>query len=264
MDAVTPSGPPVAGHRVAVVVPTLGRRLDYLRESLESIRGAGDALILLVAPAAFDASALIAEGLADSKIDEAVPGLTAAINQGFASLPADVEYAAWLGDDDRLHAGALDDAVAVLDRKPRSVAVYGACEYIDGEGRRVWRNRSGWWAAPLLRFGPDLIPQPGSLFRRSALDEVGPLRTDLGWAMDFDLFIRLSKVGRLTYLPRTLADFRWHADSLSVRAREDSVREASEVRRAHLPGWLRPVSGIWEWPVRQATLRAAGLVKEHE
>jgi GT2 family glycosyltransferase len=247
--------------RTTVVVPTLGRRPDYLVESLGSIRAGGDAHILIVGPADFDAGDLIARGLADEKIDETGRSLAAAINQGFDAAPAQAEFLAWLGDDDRLHDGAIRDAEAALDAHPRDAAVYGACDYIDGEGRPVWRNRSGWWASPLLRVGPDLVPQPGSLFRRSAVRAAGPLRTDLGWAFDFDFFIRLSKVGRLRYLPRTLADFRWHADSLSVKQRQDSVREASEVRRAHLPGWLRPVSVVWEGPVRFATLRAAGLVK---
>ncbi|HWK20772.1 MAG TPA: glycosyltransferase [Microbacteriaceae bacterium] len=247
--------------RTLVVVPTLGRRLDYLRESLASIREAGDSRILIVAPAAFDASELIDAGLADEKIDEAVPALAAAINQGFATAGPEVEYLAWLGDDDLIRPGVLDRSTAFLAAHPRSVATYGACDYIDAEGATVWRNRSGWWAAPLLRIGPDLVPQPGSVFRRSAVDRIGPLRQDLGWAFDFDFYIRLSKAGRLSYLKETVASFRWHPDSLSVRQRGDSVREASEVRVAHLPRWLRPVSGLWEAPVRWATMRAAGLVK---
>ena len=244
------------------MVPTLGRRPDYLRESLASIRAAGDARILLIAPAGFDASELIAEGLADAESAERTPGLTASINQGFSEAGDSIEFLAWLGDDDRLHPGAIAAAEQALDRRSRASAAYGACDYIDGEGNRVWRNRSGWWAAPLLRFGPNLVPQPGSLFRRSAIEAVGPLREDLGWAMDFDLFIRLSKTGRLVYVPRTLADFRWHASSLTVRDRRASVAEASAVRVAHLPRWLRPVSVVWEAPVRWATLRAAGLVND--
>jgi len=247
--------------RTLVVVPTLGRRLDYLRASLASIREAGDARILIVAPASFDATELIAEGLADEKADERRPGLTASINQGFAAAGEGVEFLAWLGDDDLLRPGAIARSEAHFDAHPKTVATYGACDYIGPDGEQVWRNRSGWWAAPLLRFGPDLIPQPGSLFRRSAVEEVGPLREDLGWAMDFDFFIRLGKVGRLAYLGETLASFRWHPDSLSVRQRQDSVREASEVRVSHLPRWLRPLSGLWEAPVRWATLRAAGLVR---
>lgn len=253
----------MTASRTTVIVPTLGRREEFLGQSLRSIRAAGDAYVLMVAPAGFDASALIAEGLVDEKVDETGRSLAAAINQGFAAVPDGTEFLAWLGDDDLLRPGSLTVTSEFLAAHPRSSAVYGGCDYIDEQGRKVWKNDSGWWAAPLLRIGPDLVPQPGSLFRRSSVLEVGELRTDLGWAFDFDFFIRLSKVGRLSYLSRTLADFRWHSDSLSVGQRSDSVREASVVRRSHLPAWLRPVSVLWEGPVRWATFRASALVKEH-
>lgn len=248
--------------RTAVVVPTLGRRPVFLDRSLRSIRAAGEAFVLMVAPAGYDAEPLLRSGLIDRKIDETGKSLAAAINQAFAALPSEIEFLAWLGDDDLLRPDALRLTEAFLSSHPRSAAVYGRCDYIDENDRVLWVNRSGPWAAPLLRVGPDLIPQPGSLFRRSSVDRVGQLRTDLGWAFDFDFFIRLGRVGRLSYLRSTLAAFRWHSDSLSVGQRSDSVREASEVRRSHLPAWLRPVSVLWERPVQWATFRAAGLVKE--
>jgi hypothetical protein len=253
----------MTASRTAVIVPTLGRRAEFLQQSLRSIRAAGDAYVLMVAPAAFDASALLADGLIDEKVDETGRSLAAAINQGFAAVPDGTEFLAWLGDDDLLRPGSLTATSEFLASHPRSSAVYGGCDYIDENGRKVWKNDSGPWAAPLLRVGPDLVPQPGSLFRRSSVEEVGELRTDLGWAFDFDFFIRLSKVGRLSFLRQTLADFRWHSDSLSVGQRADSVREASLVRRSHLPAWLRPDSVLWEGPVRWATYRASALVKEN-
>jgi hypothetical protein len=252
----------VTDPRVAVVVPTLGQRPRFLPACLRSLRDAGAGLVVLVAPASFDASALIAEGLVDTKLDETGRSLPAAIDQGFASLPPEVEYIAWLGDDDLLRPDAIRIAAAYLDGHPRSSAVYGRCDYIDEDGRVVWSNRSGPWAVPLLRFGPNLIPQPGSLFRRSSYERTPPLREDLGWAFDMELFIQLSKVGRVSYLPRTLAAFRWHADSLTVGQRRESVAQASSIRREHLPAWMRPISIVWEGPVRWATFRASALVKE--
>ena len=133
---------------------------------------------------------------------------------------------------------------------------FGACDYIDTEGHVVWINKSGQWAALLLRVGPDLIPQPGALFRRAAFEAVGGLQSNLGWAFDFDLFIRLSKVGKLKYIDKTLAQFRWHPESLSVEHRKKSVAEASQIRVSHLPPLLRPISFLWEYPVQQATLVA--------
>lgn len=244
----------------AVVVPTLGQRDDYLQLSLRSIREAGESYILLVAPASFDTTALTADGLIDAAVAETGTSLPAAINQGFAALPADVRYVAWLGDDDLLRPRSLEITKAYLDKHQKSAMVYGRCDYIDESGTVVWTNKSGAWAAPLLRVGPDLIPQPGSLFRRSAFESTGGLRTDLGWAFDLDIFLRLAKFGKLSYVRTTLAAFRWHAGSLSVGQRGSSVREASQVRREFLPAWIRPISGIWERPVRWATNRAGDFV----
>ncbi len=250
----------MTGPRTAVVVPTLGERPEYLEQALRSIRDAGDAWILIVAPARFDASDLIASGLADEKVDETGRSLPEAIEQGFAALPNSVEYLSWLGDDDLLRGDSLRITSDFLDEHPRSSAVYGRCDYINENNDLVWHNRSGAWAAPLLRVGPDLIPQPGSLFRRESYRQTDGLRTDLGWAFDMDIFLQLARVGRLSYVPRTLAAFRWHTESLSVAQRGRSVAEASQVRRAHLPRIVRPISVLWEGPVRWATHRAGSVV----
>lgn len=246
--------------RVGIVVPTLGERLDYLRLCLRSIRAAGDAHILLVGPVTLNVEALRSEGLLDSFVEDEKSGLPAAINQGVSNMPATIKYLNWLGDDDLLTPGSLDACKRILDSRDDVVMVFGSCDYVNSKGDAVWKNQSGPWAVPLLRFGPDLIPQPGALFRRSTFEEVGELKTNLGWAFDFDLFIRLSKVGKLAYLKQTLAQFRWHPESLSVEHRKQSVYEASQVRLAHLPTWMRPVSFLWEYPVRQATLVAGSLV----
>jgi GT2 family glycosyltransferase len=225
-----------------------------------SIRAAGDTHILIVAPESFDGNALKYESLIDALLVDAGAGLATAINHGIRALPSSVEYVNWLGDDDILTPGSLNVTAEMLDLENQAVMAFGACDYIDGEGKKVWENHSGQWAVPLLRFGPDLIPQPGSLFRRSAFETAGGLNPNFGWAFDFDLFIRLSKVGKLKYVNKTLAQFRWHPESLSVGQRKKSVAEASKVRISHLPIWLRPFSFVWEWPVRQATLIAGKRV----
>ena len=247
-------------QRVGIVVPTLGNRPDYLEKCLRSIRAAGDAHILLVTPSSLQTSALESASLIDSVVNDAGGGLASAINQGIRALPETVEYTNWLGDDDLLIAGSLKNSAQVLDSDPKVVMTFGACEYIDSNGKSVWQNRSGQWAVPLLRFGPDLVPQPGALFRRSAFESIGGLNVNFGWAFDFDLFIRMSKIGMLKYLNQTLAQFRWHPESLSVEHRKKSVAEASMVRVAHLPRFLKPISFIWEYPVRQATLIAGKRV----
>jgi hypothetical protein len=247
--------------RVGIVVPTIGGRPEYLPLSLASIRAAiddpKDVYILLVGRPGFDPKPY--EHLIDEYRDEPEPGLAAKINFGLRALPSDIEFFNWIGDDDLLTPGSLSIALKTITDPRHSsqgippVLVFGGCEYIDPAGKPIWNQKSGQWAVPLLRFGPQLIPQPGALYRRDAFEAVGGLSTNFGWAFDFNLFLSLSKIGRAIYVPQNLANFRWHPGSLSVSRRRESVAEASQVRKAHLPAALRPISELWEFPVRQAT-----------
>ncbi len=247
-----------ANERVGIVVPTIGGRPEYLPLALQSIRDAGNAYVILVGNKGFDASGFLASGLIDEYLDEPEPGLAAKINFGFRTLPKDVRFINWLGDDDLLTPGSLTAAADRLSQPDDPVLVFGGCEYIDPNGKPIFTNKSGQWAVPLLRVGPQLIPQPGALYRRDAFERVGGLSNQFGWAFDFELFYSLSEIGKAVYLPKVLANFRWHPGSLSVSRRHESVNEASAVRKAHLPKAVRVVSEIWEWPVRQATY-IAGL-----
>lgn len=242
--------------RVGIVVPTLGTRPSFLEECLNSIRSAGDAHIVLVAPKTLDPKSFLETGLIDDFVEDPNNGLAAAINAGFEKMPPSIEFMNWLGDDDLLYADAISKTAKVLEGNPAASLVFGQCDYIDSDGRLIWTNKSGSWAGPLLRVGPDLIPQPGALFRRSTFYLAGALDTQLRWAFDFDLFIKLSKLGPLIYLKTRLAKFRWHPESLSVGQRRQSVSEASKVRISHLPRLLRRVSILWETVVKVATLLA--------
>jgi glycosyltransferase involved in cell wall biosynthesis len=247
---------------IGIVVPTIGERAEYLPLALKSIRSAGDAYILLVGNRGFDARPLKALGLVDQYLDEQNSGLAAKINFGFRSLPKEIKYITWLGDDDLLTPDSLNLCRTRIEQSDQPVLVYGGCEYIDPDGKKIFVNRSGKWAVGMLRFGPQLIPQPGSLFRRDAFERVGGLSEEFGWAFDFNLFLSLSKIGGAAYIPQILSKFRWHPGSLSVSRRANSVKEASRVRVSHLPGALKPISFLWEYPVRVATYLAGSGVSK--
>jgi hypothetical protein len=249
---------PSTTERVGIVVPTIGGRPEYLPLALLSIREAGKAHVIVVKKKGLDLTKLQEAGLIDECLDEPASDVASAINLGIRAMPSDIQFVSWLGDDDLLISGSLTKSLNRITAPDEPIMVFGSCDYIDHLGRELFTMKSGSWAVPLMRFGPDLIPQPGSLFRREAFETVGGLRTDLGWAFDFDLFLAFSKIGRLAFLPAVLSKFRWHPGSLSVNSRRDSVNEASAVRKEHLPKALLAISEIWEWPVRQATY-IAGL-----
>ncbi len=246
--------------RIGIVVPTLGTRPDFLRESLASIRSAGDATIHIVAPESAKLASVLDPSSYDVLIVDPGTGLSAAIDAGLRSFPSNVEYINWLGDDDLLTEGSLNHALRILADNPNIALIYGGCEYVDGDGMSLWLNKSGSYAKYLMRCGPQLIPQPGSLFRRNAYEKIGGLDHRYKWAFDLDMLIRLSRVGKLQFTPRTLAKFRWHEGSLSVGGREGSVREASDIRVAALPRSLRRISPLWEIPLRKIILNAGNRV----
>jgi GT2 family glycosyltransferase len=178
-----------------------------------------------------------------------VASLPGKINQGFRALPREIEYITWVGDDDLLSANALVTAVRALQEPEEPVLVFGHCQYIDSEGKDVLVKRTGSWAIPLLRFGPQLIPQPSAVFRRDAFERVGGLSKNYEFAFDFDLFLKLSRLGKSVFIDAITSSHRWHATSLTYSRRWDSVREASAVRVSNLPLAIRFVSFFWEIPI---------------
>jgi hypothetical protein len=121
-------------------------------------------------------------------------------------------------------------------------------------------NRSGRFAVPLLKFGPQLIPQPGALFRRAAFHDVGELNPNYKFAFDLDLLTRLTKVGQFFYTPHHLSTFRWHSGSLTVSNREQSVSESKIIRKLRLPKPLRPISETWEYPIGKLIFWAGTII----
>ena len=245
---------------VGVVVPTIGERPQYLDITLKSIREAGDSYIVLVGRKGFDAAAYQKAGLIDLYVDELETSVPNKINQGFRELPEDIEYITWIGDDDLLSPGSLGVAVNVLERPEKPVLVYGHCQYIDSEGNDVLVKRSGSWAVPLLRFGPQLIPQPSAVFRRDAFEKAGGLSDKFEFAFDFDLFLKLTDVGKAVFVDRILSSHRWHATSLTYSRRWDSVKEASAVRTSNLAPLLRVISLAWELPIIFTTYLAGSFL----
>jgi len=246
-------------YEIGIVVPTLGQRDTYLSECLKSIRAAGKVHICLVAPPLVNLARWTAEGLIDQVVTDPQKGLPAALDKAFSELPKEIKYINWLGDDDRLVPGSLEIALQALHENQYDF-VFGSCDYIDSKGQLIGTNRSGRWAMWLMKFGPDLVPQPGSLFRRDSFNAVDGLDSSLGWAFDLDLFLRFGKSCRWTFVSTTLAQYRWHEETLSTGRRREMISEARKVRRRHLNKVQVLFSPLWEWPLSFAVNFAGKFV----
>jgi GT2 family glycosyltransferase len=242
---------------VLIVIPTLGQRLEFLEQTLVSIRSQDTpADVVVVTPASATAARELAAGFGAVLVDD--PGSqTAAVNRGVASAATGHEFVNWIGDDDILAPGSLTSTVEALRADDRRVVAYGACSYIDDQGRLLWTSQAGRWAQRILPWGPDLIPQPGMLVRRSAWDEVGGVDETLRFAFDLDLLLKLRDLGEFVDVGLVVSSFRWHPDSLTVSDRTASLDESEAVKRRHLSPRARKMSWLWEKPVRGATRLAA-------
>lgn len=247
------------------VIPTLGERPDLLTRSLASIRdqAAAGLDLVVVAPRGRGVEELIASTGARFVEDPHRGGLSGALNAGLAAAAPGTRFFAWLGDDDLLVPGSLAATTEALEDDPGASMAFGWCDYIDEHDQVVFRSRAGKVAAATLAFGPNLVPQPGSLMRYDDVVAVGGLDESVRLAMDLDLFLRLRRRGRLLALPQTVACFRWHADSATVRGETESMEESDQLRMKYMPRPAASAYRVLRWPGRWALLAAKRRVSHN-
>lgn len=250
--------------KIGIVIPTAFNRPEYLPlayKSIASQQGEFELEILVGTPEGKIEAVKAALPLGTKVVAESTePGLAKKLDLLLRELSLDCDIIGWLGDDDLLSEGSIAQSVAAFEKDSEVVMTYGGCDYIDANGDVIFTNQSGEWASKILRFGPQLIPQPGSLMRRAAFEKTKGLRNEFALAFDFDLFLQLKNQGKFSYLNQTLAQFRWHPNSLSVKRRMRSALEASRVRRRHYTGLAKLIWWLWEPFVILATWAAGKLV----
>ncbi len=238
------------------MVPTLGTRPEYLQRCLTSIANQEVAADIVIVAPDMPEIREIAQRFGASHLTD--PGSQAkAINLGVGAAQPHHEFVNWLGDDDTLEPGSLRATTAALDANPSAVVTYGACRYIDEEDRELWISKAGPWANRILKWGPDLIPQPGMLVRTTVWNRVGGVDESFRFAFDLDLLLKLQKLGQLIDVGQVVSSFRWHADSLTVGDRSENLRESEIAKRRALSPAARKCAWLWERPVRCATRLAA-------
>ncbi len=244
---------------ILVILPTLGDRLETLQETLDSIelqRKDVTLTLAVVAPVSATAARELAARYGALIVDDPKHGISAAINCGIDARDGE-SYYAWIGDDDLFRPGGLLKLKSMLDADASAVLAYGGCDYIDPSGAVLAVSNAAGLAKFLLPWGPDLIPHPGTMIRLDALQAIGGFDVTLKYAMDLDAFLKLRSSGRFIWTRDSVSAFRWHPDSLTVANRLHSSRESEAVKKKHLPRVLRPVSPVWNLPVRWASAVAA-------
>ncbi|OGO38380.1 MAG: hypothetical protein A2W35_04000 [Chloroflexi bacterium RBG_16_57_11] len=179
-------------------------------------------------------------------VSERDQGQTDAINKGFSRARG--EILAWLNSDDTYQPGAISEAVAFLQAHPQVGMVYGDANLIDESGQVIGRFPARQTDYRRLKRGYVHIPQQASFFRTSLWRQVGPLDTTFFFAMDYDLWVRISRLAPIKYLPRLWANFRLHETGKSVIADDRCWPEMLRVHWRDGGSWL-------SWLVMKAKVR---------
>lgn len=157
-------------------------------------------------------------------------GISNAMNHGLKAATGDI--VAYLHSDDFY---LRTDGLSVVARAFAS----SGCRWLFGRTLRAIDGQllpEGFTAprysrTQLLR--GNFIPHPATFVTRSLMLEAGGFDTSLRYAMDYDLWLRLSQLAEPVQLDLPLAAFREHDGSLSTRNRMAAMREDLQVRLRH-------------------------------
>jgi GT2 family glycosyltransferase len=195
---------------VAIVIPTLNRAA-LLRSAIASaLRAEPDPdEVLVVDCSSADNTREVVRSFGDDVelIERRLPNAGSARNVGLAATRS--PYVGFLDSDDEALQGKTGGLAAVLDASPDATLVHGAMEIMTGEGEPLPRQTAQHSRdrAKARRIGtsyPALASfcsmyTSATLIRRSAVEEIGGYDESLDTYEDWDLYLRLSLIGRLVY-----------------------------------------------------------------
>lgn len=194
---------------VSVVVPCLNRA-SYLTPTIDSVlkQDYPNLECLVIDGGSRDGTLEILEGFGSRVrwVSEPDDGHADAINKGWKMSRG--EILAWLNADDVYAAtDAVRTAAAFLKSHPETDVVYGDHALISKDGKVVSdiiRHRE-WDLARAVKYCDHIITQPACFMKRSILEKVGWLDPSFRNCKDHELWLRIGRVGRITYLPVLLA-----------------------------------------------------------
>jgi hypothetical protein len=159
-------------------------------------------------------------------------GIVEAMNAGLAACHGQV--VARLDADDVMKPDRLKLQVAHLQNNPTCLAVGSAAEAFDAAGNMTLltqpTNHSA--IAKQLRTSSALF-HPTVMYRREAVLQAGSYRKFFLDAEDYDLWLRLSRVGQLANLREPLSRLRVHEGQVSHRKVVQQVISALAAQQVH-------------------------------
>jgi hypothetical protein len=236
--------------RVQILIPTYNAA-RWFEEALSSVAADGVAEILVIDDGSEtpqrDAVEQICRRYADVRFfAEPRRGLIKTLNFGLSIATA--PYIGRMDADDISLPGRIKMQMEFLDRHPQVVMLGTQIQHIDEAGvllRKISYPVSHADIYRELLAGRNLIQHPSVLMRREALIQAGGYDTRIDCAEDYDLWLRLARLGELRNLPEVLLLWRRHTAQISTTGniKQKYSRDAA-LLRAHLASTIPASAGL--------------------
>ena len=238
---------------ISVVIPTYEPErflIDAVRSVLAQDPGPAQMQIAIVDDGSARArpAALLAGIAPANRLEyyEHAERLGLAGNWNRAIAHARGEFIHILHQDDTLHNGFYAALLSGLRKSRRIGMAFCRHAFID-ENDRVERisHRERWRAGVLPRWLDRISERqrlqcPAAMVRRDVYETLGGFRTDLHYALDWEMWVRIAAHYEVWYEPRALANYRRHHGAETARLEADNITADMMRAIAVLPEHLPP------------------------
>jgi len=232
--------------KISVITPSYNQ-VNFLKETISSIKNQEvntQVEHIIVDGGSTDGSVGYLESLSNRVkwVSEPDRGQADAVNKGIRMATG--EIIGWLNSDDLYLPGALQAVTDYFRDHPEYRWVYGRCRIIDCNGKERWNWITRYKNARLKKFTfekllrENFISQPAVFFRKDLFEEAGLLNIDLHYAMDYDLWLRFSRISPAGVINKNLASFRRHGTSKSETGFRDQFFEQYAVAKKYGPSFF--------------------------
>lgn len=139
-------------------------------------------------------------------ISEKDEGQADAINKGFKKSTGNI--LTWLNSDDTYNKNALAEVASKFNSNSNCMFIYGSANIIDDSNNMIKAAHEVEDYNRKLLEKRDYISQPSTFYRKELIDRIGLLDKNLYWTMDWDLWLRASKICNLDKVNFTFANMR--------------------------------------------------------
>jgi glycosyltransferase involved in cell wall biosynthesis len=150
-------------------------------------------------------------------------GETRTVNKGLAMAHGDI--LAVVNSDDPLLPGAVSAAVSFLQSHPDIIVAYPDWDYIGPDSKVTGHIQVPEYDYLFMVRRHHCSVGPGAFIRRKALEFAVGRDPEYKYVADFEYWLRLGLFGKFARIPRTLATFRVHPDSVSISAKGKAMAD---------------------------------------